>query len=83
MENQKCIKCNNSMEAGFCLDGNIGGTVPLRWYPGSPENGETVFGVNIKTDTLNSRSIETEKIISITTYRCTNCGYLENYAIKK
>lgn len=66
----ECPKCRGTMERGFILDNTHGGKVVSQWVAGEPEESFWVGGVKTKNRTL----------LSVTTYRCTACGYLESYA---
>lgn len=68
--NKKCPKCNASMDEGFVVDHSYGGSLVSKWSDGPPE--ESVWtGLKVKDPK------------PITTYRCTECGYLESYANNK
>ena len=64
-----CPKCNGDMEAGFVPDFSYGSVFCSSWVEGDAEKG-WLGGVKTKNRTK----------IAITTYRCTNCGFLESYA---
>ena len=66
----ECPKCKKAMSAGFLLGGNPSyyRTV-VQWVDGVPQK-SVWTGISIK-----------KKLVrSVTTYRCTSCGYLESYA---
>ncbi len=65
----KCRHCDVAMTIGFTLDkGDSGFQYVSCWIEGVPDEG--FFGLKI-----------TEKNIGVVqTYRCSECGYLENYA---
>lgn len=66
MEEEKkiCPKCNGEMENGELIDKTYFASLPQRW--GSKAT--SVVGIGIK------------KPIEIISFRCMNCGFLENYA---
>jgi hypothetical protein len=71
-----CLRCKGTMEAGFVGDAtfgrNSGGHVgPAVWYSGRPE---WSFWGGLK--------LKGRKQIYVQTLRCTNCGYLESYALE-
>jgi predicted nucleic-acid-binding Zn-ribbon protein len=69
-----CPKCKAEMEEGFVLDrGHYNTPNSATWVGGSlisPTTMEKLFG-----DPLRGKRQR-----SITSYRCTSCGYLEAYA---
>lgn len=65
-----CPKCNGQMIEGFVIDHPLGySAYPAQWHPGRPQC--NVFG---------GTEIEKDRLISIQSYRCEQCGYLEQYA---
>lgn len=64
-ETKICPKCNGKMEKGIILDSTQFSSTKARW---AKSVGIQLFGVGVKN---------AKTIIS---YRCENCGYLENYA---
>ena len=58
------------MESGSVIDYAYGGFTRARWIEGEPE---TTFWSGLKT--------RGRRMLTITAYRCMNCGYLEFYAI--
>jgi hypothetical protein len=64
-----CPKCQSSMKRGFLLDHTYGSRAAGSWVEGEPER-SIWYGVK-----LGGR-----KIMEIETWRCTKCGFLENYA---
>jgi predicted nucleic-acid-binding Zn-ribbon protein len=60
-----CPKCKGAMEAGVILDYWDNTFNQTKWTPGNPK-----MHVFSKMPTTKN----------VTTYRCTNCGYLEAYA---
>ena len=66
----KCIRCNGAMEEGFVLDrGHYNARMVDTWVEGKPE---TSFWTGLK--------IDDRQTFEVRTFRCTECGYLENYA---
>jgi len=61
-----CPKCKGKMEVGFTGDYNN----RIWWVEGYPAFGW--WG--------GLRDRESRQLLSIATYRCSNCGYLESYA---
>jgi len=57
------------MEQGFVFDNTKGGRHVIQWAPGAPLES---FWVGLE--------VPHEKLIPIGTYRCSSCGYLEQYA---
>jgi hypothetical protein len=65
-----CAKCDGPMEEGFLLDhGHYNKLMTEQWVEGRPE---TSFWMGLKTSG--------KKVRSVTTTRCTRCGFLESYA---
>ena len=57
------------MEEGFLMDATHGGVMVARWVAGQPEPS---FWTGTKVRDKEQRTL--------TTYRCSQCGYLESYA---
>ena len=70
-----CPKCKGDFEQGFIVDHPIASPVffglgrRIMWIAGKPE--ESAMGA-IKVRNKEKKSVKT--------FRCTKCGYLENYA---
>lgn len=64
-----CPKCRARMEQGFIQDSSKHGVVTARWIEGEPEKS---FWTGIKT--------KGKRQYDVVTYRCSRCGYLEEYA---
>jgi hypothetical protein len=58
------------MKRGFAIDHTYGGRAVSSWVEGEPERSIWV-GVRIRRGT---------KLFEIESWRCSKCGYLENYA---
>jgi hypothetical protein len=71
-----CPYCEVDMERGFVLDFSHGRIVNSTWQAGVPSP-QTILG--LKTGSV---KLDSEKMITIATFRCPNCGYLESYARK-
>ena len=69
MAEGSCPKCNGRMEEGFILDRSHGYVEVSRWVEGPPQ---TSFWFGLKVPADGARQV--------TTYRCSECGYLESYA---
>ncbi|MBL8531965.1 MAG: hypothetical protein JNK94_09545 [Hyphomonadaceae bacterium] len=69
MAASSCAKCGKRMERGWVLDHTYGSRGVSTWISGAPEKSVWV-GVRLGGRTARE----------IATYRCTGCGYLENYA---
>lgn len=65
----ECAKCGSNMDAGYVLDYIHGGMTQTTWVEGAPIRS---FWTGLK--------IRGRRKLGITTWRCTNCGYLESYA---
>ena len=65
----QCPKCQSPMEEGFVVDRKKAASVPATWIAGPPENS---FWTGVKMRGRRQRQIAS--------YRCVQCGYLENYA---
>jgi len=66
----ECPKCKKAMSAGFLLDGSqhdYRGVI--QWVDGVPQKSMWT-GVSTKK----------KLVLSVMTYRCMSCGYLESYA---
>jgi hypothetical protein len=66
--NQQCPKCDGAMMPGFLLD-HSGGLFVSYWAAGSPQNS---FWGGLKKPELS---------LPVGAYRCSDCGYLELYAL--
>ena len=66
---EKCSKCGGQMEQGFVLDMTYGARLVSQWAPGPPAKS---FWQGTK--------LPEDKLISIGTFRCVSCGFLESYA---
>jgi hypothetical protein len=65
-----CIRCQTQMEEGITLDhGHFNALSVQEWLEGPPERS---FWFGLKT--------KGKEKLSIHTYRCPRCGYLESYA---
>ena len=64
-----CPKCQGRLEEGFIADAVSGGVFTSKWIEGEPERS---LWSGIKT--------KGKRKVAISTFRCTNCGYLESYA---
>ena len=69
MPPSSCPRCSGSMEPGYVLDEGYGKRGPAKWVEGPPQ-----FSMWTGLKLGGRRRIE------VATYRCRNCGYLENYA---
>ena len=66
-----CQRCGEPLELGYVLEIGDGNTRSVsQWISGPPERG-FMFGLK----TRNRRSYP------VTTFRCTQCGFLESYAL--
>ena len=63
-QDRKCPKCGGDMEAGVLADNTYGGQLAQRWSK------EIKFWSWTRP----------KGQLKITSYRCTNCGFLENFA---
>ena len=66
--NSQCPKCNGAMLQGYMLDISHGAFV-AHWAAGSPRNS---FWGGLK---------KPEMTLPVGAYRCSDCGYLELYAL--
>jgi hypothetical protein len=66
-----CPKCAKMMARGFIPESSHA-TIVSFWVEGEPESSFWSAGIKIPED----------KVISIVTYRCIGCGFLESYARK-
>ena len=69
MRSNSCPKCQSAMTRGFVLDHTHGGYASNKWVEGAPQK---IFWTGIK---LGGR-----RKITIETWRCGRCGFLEQYA---
>jgi hypothetical protein len=68
----QCPKCNGVMVQGFIVDWYSGGTRRVsNWAEGAPVK-STWLGMSFPA--------KGEKYISVGTFRCSVCGFLESYA---
>ena len=66
-----CEKCAGVMESGFVADFTYGAVIQNIWMEGDYE--KNWLGAKIKN----------KKKYLVETFRCTNCGYLESFAVKE
>ena len=69
MRSPTCPKCQGSMIEGFTYDNTYGGRSVSAWVAGKPE-----------TSMWTGLKLRGRQQLAIATWRCTRCGYLENYA---
>jgi RNase P subunit RPR2 len=70
MPSTPCPKCYGNMEIGVIPDiGQSNYTIASSWLEGEPEKS---FWSGMKT--------KDKRRFAIVSYRCTKCGFLENYA---
>lgn len=74
-----CPKCSGEFEKGFTLDEAYGRTGFSHWARGEPHKSFWKGGVKIprKHDTFWTGKFD---VLGIVTFRCTSCGFLEQYA---
>ena len=65
-----CPKCNGSMSEGFIVDRGAYDTVNVSTYQAGEPRKSIWTGIKRNKD----------EQFAITTFRCSRCGYLENYA---
>ena len=66
---KSCPRCGRGMEEGFLVDSSDGGMPTVGgWHRGKPD--KRWWGV---------KTVKREQL-PITSWRCTSCGLLENYA---
>ncbi len=68
-EKKRCPKCAGVREEGYILDAIHGGYKASEWVEGTPEKS---FWVGLK--------VSDRARLSIRSFRCVKCGYLESYA---
>ncbi len=65
-----CPKCTGATEPGFIVDsGLLGAPSQSKWVQGEPKHSWQVPGVAMFSNR-----------ITVITYRCRECGFLESYA---
>jgi hypothetical protein len=65
-----CPKCNSRMEEGFVVDHGHGSSVQqAEWAEGKPV--KSFWGMTVKG----------KRRFTVTTLRCTRCGFLESFAV--
>jgi predicted nucleic-acid-binding Zn-ribbon protein len=69
MVSAECPKCRSRMDEGFIKDDTYGAVHASKWVEGPPEKS---FWTGTKT--------RGKKLVQVTTFRCTKCGFLESYA---
>ncbi len=71
-EEKTCPKCGNEMEVGFLLDHTYANLIPTIWIEGVPERSFWRFA-----------RIKGKRRHRVDSYRCIECGFLENYAAEQ
>ncbi|MEW6468726.1 MAG: hypothetical protein AB1458_07365 [Bacteroidota bacterium] len=75
----KCIKCNGDMQEGVLLDFIDNTNVyAQRWI--SREDADSLRISAGKVSNLTPLASHAGRLLTIKTYRCGTCGYLESYA---
>lgn len=69
MSKTSCPKCQSGMQEGWVLDNAYGSRAISSWVEGEPK---VSIWVGVK--------LEGKTPIPITSYRCTRCGFVEQYA---
>lgn len=79
-KNRDCPRCQVSMELGFQVDDVQRSCYrQAQWAPGPPKTDDSQFlGMKMYEDWL--LEIDKETLKPIFTFRCPECGLLENYA---
>ena len=69
----RCSRCDAVMEEGFLLEkGDLGVLSAEAWVGGKPVK-SMISGLNLKD----------RAVYTVTSFRCTACGFLESYALSK
>ncbi len=69
----QCSKCNSDVEEGFLLEKGEGPLLSSEtWVAGKPTKG--IFS---------GLSLKGKVVYDVVTFRCTACGNLDSYALKK
>jgi predicted nucleic-acid-binding Zn-ribbon protein len=71
-----CPKCDGKMEQGWILDEGYSSRFQTAWVEGEPQS--SIFGFLTGGKTPRGKTVR-----SIESYRCTQCGYVELYAVKE
>lgn len=69
MAQRSCVKCQSSMQVGWVLDNTHGARAISSWVEGEP-----------KRSMWSGVKLEGKQPIEIETWRCTRCGFIEQYA---
>lgn len=69
MAQHSCPKCQSSMKEGFVIDHTYGSRGVSTWIEGAPEKSIWV-----------GHKLSGKKAFEVQTWRCSRCGFLENYA---
>jgi len=69
MAQRNCPKCQSTMQEGWVLDNTHGGRAVAAWVEGEPKKS---IWVGVKLDG--------KQPIEIESWRCTRCGFIEQYA---
>ena len=77
----KCAKCGGGMTRGYMVDSDARQHSSsmfyyMHWIEGNPEHEESIFGGKIS-----SLDIDNKKRYVVMASLCTNCGYLDLYAV--
>jgi hypothetical protein len=73
VERTQCPKCTGEMVQGFTVDWAQGGQRRVTsWVEGTPEK-----------SFWHGTSVAEETCVPVGTFRCSDCGFLESYALPK
>jgi len=64
-----CLRCGGTMSEGYVVDVGYGSTSVPKWVEGSPVK-SIWTGLKLRG----------KEQLSVTSFRCRRCGYLESYA---
>ncbi|MFM7317668.1 MAG: hypothetical protein ACKO85_21280 [Isosphaeraceae bacterium] len=76
----KCPDCSVTMQEGYLIDNTHYQVFESAWHP-RPVNYNKFFGFDVGKS--GGMKVNWSEAITITSYRCPQCGLLREYAVKR
>ena len=72
-----CLRCSGEMVEGYVIDNAHLFVTVSQWIKGKPLKAKAVFGI---LPTPGIKPPKADEMLSVSTFRCQSCGFLESYA---